>query len=92
MESCPNWGGLDACASEAQPRDMERIRPVETPPDDVDRPAKPERFSPYAVPLSTLMGGAMIATAEQTAVHPDPGDYPMSVPIGPEGVAGADDG
>lgn len=68
---------------------MERIRPVETPPDDTDRPAKPERFSPYAVPLSTLMGGAIVAAADQCIVVPDQVN-PMHVPVGPEGVDGAD--
>lgn len=70
---------------------MERIRPVETPPDDPEKPVRPERFSPYAVPLSTLVAGVMVAAADQCFVHPDPGDYPMPVPTGPEGIAAADD-
>jgi hypothetical protein len=66
---------------------MERIRPVETPPDDVDRPAKPERFSPYAVPLSTLVAGAVVAAADQCILVPDD-HLPMDIPVGPEGGGG----
>lgn len=64
---------------------MEPIRPVETPPDDADTAAEPERFSPYAVPLSTLVAGVMVATVDQVQVQPDPIDY-MPVPLGPDGA------
>jgi hypothetical protein len=69
---------------------MERIRPVETPPDDpTDQPGRPERFSPYAVPLSTLVAGVMVAAADQCVIVPDH-TAPMSIPVGPEGGDGGD--
>lgn len=61
---------------------MERIRPVNAPDDDSD-PKSPERFSPYAVPLSTLVAGVYVSQADQHVVVPDPVS-PMRVPVGPE--------
>ncbi|MGQ0467877.1 MAG: hypothetical protein ACT4QG_21485 [Sporichthyaceae bacterium] len=69
---------------------MERIRPVNAPPDDEENRPRPERFSPYAVPLSTLVAGAYVSQQDQHIVVPDPVS-PMSVPVGPEGGGGDGD-
>lgn len=33
-------------------------------------PERPERYSPYAVPLSTLLAGAYVASSEQVQLQP----------------------
>ncbi|MGQ0845293.1 MAG: hypothetical protein ACT4QF_14290 [Sporichthyaceae bacterium] len=65
---------------------MERIAPVDAPEDD-EQPKRPERFSPYAVPLSTLVASAYVSQSDQHVVVPDQVS-PMRIPVGPEGGDG----
>lgn len=48
------------------------------------------RTSRYAVPMSTLLGGAFVAATDQVEVHPDP--PPMEHPGEPFAVGDAVDG
>lgn len=60
---------------------MERIWPVDAPDED-ENPKQPERFSPYAVPLSTLVGSVYVARQDQSIVVPEPA--PAPIPLGPD--------
>ncbi len=70
---------------------MERIRPVDLPENaEAENPREPERFSPYAIPLSTLVAGVFVAQSDHVIGVPDPAS-PMTIPIGPEGGGGDGD-
>lgn len=49
------------------PADEPDMRPDIDPPSGPERPA---RYSPYAVPLSTLLAGAYVASTEQVQLQP----------------------
>ena len=73
---------------------LERLSPDGSAPDgsgpDV-LPAEPE-VNRYAVPLTTLLGGAFVAHADQVVTHPEPeGEAPTFAGGGLGGVDGADD-
>lgn len=55
---------------------MERIRPIDAPEDDEDA-KRPERFSPYAVPLTTLVASVYVAQQDQSIVLPEPAPAPF---------------
>ncbi len=56
---------------------------------DVDPATGPERYSPYAVPLSTLLAGAYVASSEQVQLQPV---SPPPETFSGHGVGGGADG
>jgi hypothetical protein len=59
--------------------------PDDQPPPLVDDAA---RRSPYAVPMSTLLGGAFVATTDQVQEQPEPAVQDWSFAAGPDGDGG----
>ena len=57
---------------------------AQEPPARVDEPSR----NPYAVPLSTLVGGAFVATTEQVQIRPEPEVQDWSFAAGPDGDGG----
>lgn len=75
---------------------LDEVLPPEDGPDG--KPARQPLGSPFAVPLSALVAGAYVGTADQVTVHPDPTHltaydgadiaFALGGVVGPEGGGG----